>query len=103
MWGAPLQVPPRRVNLYLTTFLDDYSKLGIVSTAQQKSVVPEVAKEVVSFTKKQYSHDLLVLRSDNGALQTTVYRSLGDFLRARQCSTTQPSATALSSMGLQSV
>ena len=36
---GPLGVPSLGGNLYLTTYLDDYSKLAIVKTVQRKSDV----------------------------------------------------------------
>ena len=49
---GPLEVPSLGGNLYLATYLDDYSKLSIVKPVKYKSDVPEVTKEVVSFMEK---------------------------------------------------
>ena len=76
---GPLEVPSLGGNLYLATYLDDYSKLAIVKPVKYKLDVPEVTKEVVSFMEKQSGHELLVLRSDNGT--EFLNRSLGDFLK----------------------
>ena len=46
---GPLEVPSLGSNLYLATYLDDYSKLLIVKPVKEKADVPEVTKEVVSF------------------------------------------------------
>ena len=76
---GPMEVPSLGGNLYIATYLDDYSKMSIVKTVQRKSDVPEVTKEVVSFMEKQSGHELLVLRSDNGT--EYLNRNLGDFLK----------------------
>ena len=78
---GPLQEPSLGGNVYIATFLDDFTKLSIVRLLANKHAVADAVKEVVEMLEKQSGHQLLVVRTDNGT--EYVNKVLSDYFTSK--------------------
>ena len=63
---GPMQTCSIQGSLYITTFIDDYSRHGVVYFLKSKDQCAAVFKKLLAWAENQISDRLLALHSDRG-------------------------------------